>query len=137
MTAVATDLDVGSAAVPAVVTDLDPEKMLLEDVPYEKGPSFTISEMAKFFFARTKHWVRWLEQGGKLTLTDLDGSQRRVGDRRNDKGGRIYYLRDIEEVAHALAQNSAISGLQLLRTLHLVNTSAEMNGLIAHGQQED
>lgn len=116
-----------------VMTDMriDPEQMMLEGVDTSKKPLFTVSEMAKFFFARSNHWVRWLEQTGKMTITDPDGTVREVGTRRSEKmNGRVYTLSDIEEIAHALAANSSISGAQLRHTLLLVKAQAVMNGYL-------
>lgn len=116
--------------------DLDPDHLIFEGIdtfraytskkgePKIRGPIFTVSEMAKFFFARTNHWVRWLESNGKML--DPDGDP--VGNRRDAKmGNRIYTLGDIELVAHALASNGAISGAQLRHTLRLLRTQGEMN----------
>src|SRR4051794_14042377 len=49
---------------------LDPDKMIFEGVTTdgEKDPHFTVSECAKFFFGRSPHWIRWLEQQHKLVL---------------------------------------------------------------------
>lgn len=140
--------------VATVLTDprIDPERLMLAEVDtLTKGPVFTVSEMAKFFFDRSNHWIRWLEsmaereedpETGKLV--DIDGTKgvpfwftdpqtkerRKVGQRRNDKAARLYTLSDIEEVAHALAQNGHISGTQLRQTLLLVQVSAEMRGFL-------
>lgn len=114
----------------SVVTDtrIDPDQMMLEGIDtFTKGPLFTVSEMAKVFFARTNHWIRWLEQNDKLMLDRPDGERVEVGLRRNDKKGRVYTLSDIEEIAHALAQNGAITGSQLRLTLLLVKVQAQMN----------
>lgn len=115
-----------------VMTDtrIDPDQMMLEGVDDAKKPVFTVSEMAKFFFARTNHWVRWLEQQNKMLLAEPDGTVREVGNRRNDKQGRVYTLSDVEEIAHALAQNGSISGAQLRQTLLLIKVQAQMNGYL-------
>ena len=116
------------------------------------GPIFTVSEMSSFFFGKSNHWVRWLEslsemeedpdrpgkyrpvpgtKGMPFWFTDpATGERRRVGQRRNEKSARAYTLADVEEVAHALAQNSRISGTQLRHTLLLVQVSAELRGLL-------
>lgn len=149
--------------VQTVLTDprIDPERLMLAGVDTEvvdpktgksRGPVFTVSEMAKFFFDRTNHWVRWLESmpeteedpkkpGKMIAIPDTKGvpfwftdpttgERRKVGQRRNEKAARLYTLSDVEEVAHALAQNGHISGTQLRQTLLLVQVSAEMRGFL-------
>ena len=113
--------------VSTTITDatLDPDRMMLEGVDTSKGPTYSISEVAKFFFARSTHWIRWLEKEKRMML---DGKP--VGTRRNDKDVRIYFLSDVEQIAHGLAQSGSISGTQLRETLQLVRISAEMNGYL-------
>lgn len=154
MTALAAEEPRQESPLATVLTDprIDPDRLMLAEVDTEtKGPKFTVSEMAKLFFARSNHWVRWLEsmpemeedpESGKMVavpdtkgvpfwFTDpKTGERRKVGQRRNEKAARIYTLGDIEEVAHALAQNGHISGTQLRQTLLLVQVSAEMRGFL-------
>lgn len=104
---------------------IDPDKMMLAGVDTSKKPVFTISEMAKVFFARTSHWVRWLESGDKMVL---DGEP--VGKRRSGHSAREYTLTDVEEIAHGLAQQGVINGTQLRQTLTMVKVQAEMHGYI-------
>lgn len=119
------------------VTDdrIDPDRMIFEGVDtYRestdvkgkvkvKGPIFTVSEMAKFFFGRTNHWIRWKESSGSM----VDGSGKPVGKRRDPKmGNRIYTLGDIEQIAHALAANGSITGTQLRHTLRILKSQGEM-----------
>lgn len=109
------------------ITDagIDPEKMMLKGIDTSSGPLFTISEMAKFFFARSSHWVRWLESKNKMLL---DGQP--VGQRRSGHSAREYTLSDVEEIAHGLAQQQAITGTQLRQTLTIVKVQAEMHHFI-------
>ncbi len=118
------------ATARTTITDaaIDPDKMMLAgvvDTTAKGAPRYTVSEMARFFFGKTNHWVRWLEEGGKMVLNG-----ERVGDRRNEKDMRVYYLEDVELIAHALAVNGAISGEQFRQTLLLVKVSAQMKKLI-------
>ena len=108
------------------IIGVDPETFMLNGVDTDKGPLYTVSEMAKFFFARSNHWVRWLETQKKMILVLADDTQREIGNRRNDKAARIYTLSDMEEVAHALAQHRAISGEQLCLALAAVKAQAQM-----------
>ena len=40
---------------------LDTEKLMLDGIDTSAKPLYSVSEMAGFFFARSPHWVRWLE----------------------------------------------------------------------------
>lgn len=122
-----------------VMTDarIDPDRLMLAGVDMNPKQSkkplvFTVSEMAKFFFARSKHWVRWQEQHGKMIYTDPEtGETRPVGIARTETtSGRVYNLADVEEIAHGLAQQGVISGTQLRHTLHLVKVRAQMEGYL-------
>lgn len=108
---------------------IDPEKMMLDRVDMTDSPVYTVSEMAGFFFARTSHWVRWLEGQGAMSIEE-DGKTRTVGVGRTSSGARKYTLADIEEITHALAQRGKIKGSQVRQTLTLVKIQAEMHGLI-------
>jgi len=114
---------------------LDTEHLMLDgiDTDPDGDPKnrFTVSDMARTFFNRSNHWIRWIESQGQMFYTDPKTRKKReVGQRRNEKQARYYTLADIEEVAHALAQNGRISGTQLRQTLTLVRVSAEMRGFL-------
>ncbi len=108
-----------------VVTDsrVDATHFILEGIDTSAGPVFSVGEVGRFFFARTSHWMRWVERQGKLVL---DGSA--VASDRSEAGSRKYTLTDVEQAAHALATNGAISGTQLRLVLSLVATQAELHG---------
>lgn len=108
-----------------VVTNsrVDPTKFILHGIDTSSGPVFSVGEVGRFFFARTSHWMRWVERNGKLVL---DGEP--VAQERSDAGSRKYTLSDVEEAAHALASNGAISGTQLRHALELVAIQAELHG---------
>jgi hypothetical protein len=113
-----------SAGLPA-------DSMLLEDIDTSGGPVFNVTQAGKVFFGRSGHWIRWREREGDLRL---DGEQVGVG-RRSGKDGRpdgyrAYSLTDIEQMAHALAQNGAIDGTQLLHTLRVVQAMARIYGYL-------
>lgn len=88
-------------------------------------PLFTVSETAKFFFARSPHWIRWLEGENKMVL---DGKV--LVPRRTPKGSRAYSLPDIELICHALGQAGALSGAQLSHALLMVQTCAKQWGYL-------
>lgn len=106
-----------------VVTDpkVDPDRFLLTGIDTSREPLYAIGEVAKFFFARTAHWVRWVEREHKLVLDGEPVAQDRTGS-----GSRKYTLTDVELMSHALAQNGAINGAQLRRALSLVAIEAEV-----------
>lgn len=116
-----------SEAQHVVVTDsrLPTDKFILEGIDVAREPVFTVSEVAKVFFARSPHWVRWRERKGFFTLDGED-----VGGQRTDEGARRYNLADIEKMAHALAEKGAINGAQLTNALLLVQTEAKIYGYI-------
>lgn len=47
---------------------MDPDRFILEGIDTSAGPHFTVSQVGKVFFARTPHWVRWLEEQHKNVL---------------------------------------------------------------------
>lgn len=112
---------------------IDPDKMMLEGVDTlgmksdgtYRGPLYSVSEMAKFFFARSSHWVRWLEHEQKL---NLDGQE--LFALRTKSGARKYDLAMVEKIAHALAANHAIEISQMRQALLLVKIQAQMNGYL-------
>lgn len=108
-----------------MVTDsrIDPSQFILAGVDTSGGPQFSVGEVGRFFFARTSHWMRWVERGNKLVL---DGTA--VAQQRSDAGSRKYTLTDVEQAAHALATNRTISGAQLRLALALVAIQAELYG---------
>ena len=110
-----------------VVTDtrLDSEKFMLEGIDVSAGPTFKVSDIAKIFFGRSSHWVRWLEAKNALVL---DGQE--VGTRRTAKGARVYTLADIEKIVHALAQQGKINGAQAANALHVVQTVSRIHGFL-------
>lgn len=99
----------------------EPTYRIDDELMVDKGPVFNVSEAAKVFFGKSAHWLRWQEERGKLVL---DGNA--VGTRRTGSQARIYTLSDIEEVAHALAQNGGIDGTQLNLTIRMVELSARV-----------
>lgn len=92
----------------------------------KRVPLFTVGELGKVFFARTAHWVRWLETGGKMLLDNEP-----IGDRRTKKGARVYTLGDVESIVHGLAQQGVISGAQMTNALIMVQTLARQWGYIS------
>lgn len=104
--------------------DLDPDHLMLEGVETPE-PLYSVSEMAMFFFARSSHWVRWLENEGRLVL---DGEP--LTPVRTASNARKYDLALVEKIAHALASNGTITGDRLRQALLLVRIQAEMHRYI-------
>lgn len=114
MSAVARRLELVNPKIPA-------DDPILDGIDVSEKPHYTVSEVAKFFFARSAHWVRWREKEGDLML---DGQP--VGTTRSNGNARIYTLSDVENMAHALAQNGAITIGQLSNALVLVRAEAAL-----------
>lgn len=103
-------------------TRLDPDHFITDGIDLSE-PTFSVGDVARFFFARSAHWIRWRESLGHLTL---DGEP--VAQDRNEDGARTYNLRDVEMMAHALMENKAINGQQLHIALLLVQNEARLWG---------
>lgn len=102
--------------------NIDTDSMMLEKVDTSKGPLFSVSEMAGFFFARSPYWVRWLESQDRMVL---DGEP--LEPLRTEAKARKYDLALVEKIAHALASNGTIKASQLRQALRLVKIQAEMH----------
>lgn len=118
--------------------DINPDEMMLEHVdPYVEGPAFTISEMALFFFSRTRHWILWLEKNGMMVLPGINGApDEPLPALRTVSGARYYDLVLVEKICHALAARQKIDGSQLYWALSLIRVQAEMHGLIVDELQQ-
>lgn len=138
---------------------LDPNKMLLEGIDTSAGPLYSVSEMAKVFFARSSHWVRWLEtcdypvpdpaRKGKTKPCQLHPHQHneKLAAKHRDRwrlmfegellepirtasNARKYDLALIEKIVHCLASNGTIKPPQLRQALTIVKMQAEMHDYI-------
>lgn len=116
-----------SEATHIVVSDsrLPTDQFILEGIDVSREPVFTVSEVAKMFFARSPHWIRWLERKGQFVLDGED-----VAGHRSEEGARRYDLADIEKMAHALAEKGSINGAQLTNALLLVQVEAKVWGYL-------
>lgn len=109
-------------------------KSLVDGLDVSEKPRYTVSEVAKFFFAKSAHWIRWQEKppgpktkGGGGLLTE-EGQT--VVEHRTEGGARYYTLRDVELMAHALCRNGAIDALHLKNVLRLVFIEAHVWGYL-------
>lgn len=107
---------------------LNMNEFILSGVDTSAKPLYSVSEMAKFFFGRTSHWVRWLEGENKMVLDD-----EALVPIRTNSNARKYDLAMVEKIAHALAENQAITVNQLRHALTIVKTQAQMYGYIPGG----
>jgi hypothetical protein len=104
---------------------IDPDKWLFSHQfePVKPGstvrPTYNVTEVAKFFFARSPAWMRNNERKAALDnvpLTEVLG--RGAGERRE------YTLYDIERIAHSFAQSGFINGERLRIALRLLQLEA-------------
>ena len=125
-----------------------PNGFIIDGFDVSKQPHFTVSEVAKFFFARSPHWVRWRQDKGYFVLDGKPvGVHRKVPKKSarpgeeddgldytivngGNEGSRIYTLEDVEKMAYALADMQAIPGEKLRQVLRLVDAQARLWGYI-------
>jgi hypothetical protein len=109
---------------------LDPDKLILEGVDMGEFPTYSVGEVAKFFFAKSPHWIRWNEERGFFTLDGQKVGTTRTTPKVAKVGQRRFTLADVEKMAHALAEKGALPTHELRRTLHLVEAQARLWGYI-------
>jgi hypothetical protein len=131
---VASEMDDVLRRMVIATEEIDPNRMIFDGIDTttlpngRPGPTFSVGEVAKVFFGRTGHWIRWCENKGKLTLDgkqvghrttflDDEGNQALTGEGRPKPGYRYYTLADVEAMAHALAQHQTIDGGELIMVL--------------------
>jgi len=113
-----------------VARHLPKSKMLLNGVDVSEGPIFTVSEVAKIFFARTSHWVRWKDKEGAFVFEGEYVGGFRTTVKKGKEGARRYTLADVENMTHALAANDGINGHQMMHSLVVVKAIAEVWGFL-------
>ncbi len=95
-------------------------------------PNYTVSEVAKFFFALGPHWLRWRYHPSRSDRFPegyfvLDGEK--LEEKRTPHGTRYYTLPDIERMAHALAANGVLDGEKLVLIVELLRKEALLYGV--------
>lgn len=95
------------------------------------GPLFSTQEVAKIFFARSSHWMRWRDKQDSFVF---DG--RPVEVRRDKSGARKFDLQTIEKIAHGLAQQTLITPLQLSRTVSAMQAVADVHEMFDSAEEE-
>lgn len=74
------------------------------------GPQFTVNEVARIFFARTQHWLRYHEKQGDFKRDGEDMIIARTSvNRKGGSGDRRFYLSDVEWICHAFFENNVIT----------------------------
>jgi hypothetical protein len=97
-------------------------------------PTFTVAEVSKVFFAQDPDWLRWrLKKSAQNPhgFFVLDGKP--LPERRtttSTPGFRYYTLADVEKMAHALCQNGAIAGAELVHIITIVKAMLILYGFI-------
>lgn len=144
----------GSKAQPLIIADPDhygdegfiakPEWFEEKHIPQADGsvkvvlpkPNFTVAEVSKVFFGEDPDWLRWRlkkseeNPDGFFVLDGQPIPERRVQNG-SKYGFRYYTLTEIEMMAHALAQNGAISGQRLTHIMGIVKNMLKLYGHIA------
>jgi hypothetical protein len=80
-------------------------------------PSYTVIEVAHVFFGKSPHWLRkrmW-ERQDRFQVDRTDAGHRRFG------------LHRIEDLAHILLEDGAISPLQFAMTIRIIKSTAILN----------
>jgi hypothetical protein len=88
-------------------------------------PWFRIEDLAKFFFVKTKDWIRWLHRdapGYPKGHFLLDGVP--IVPKRTRAGYRAFSLPDIERMAYALHQDGRLADEDLGQILALIRQVA-------------
>lgn len=115
------------------ISDTDFESVMFDALPEGEGPAFTVSEVGKIFFARSPHWMRWIEREG--WLTDDDGEP--LVRRREGSTVRTYGLSDVEQIAYALADKRKIGAHQLLMALRVMRSIGDVWDLLETGKGKE
>lgn len=108
------------------------DNMFQQDAEGIPLPHYTVQETSKVFFARGSDWLRWRYRPathypkGYFVLNGVI-----LEPKRTESGNRYYTLADIERMAHALAENSAINGEQLSIIVQIVLYQARLHGVIS------
>jgi hypothetical protein len=114
-----------------IVDDQLPQTgFIFDGLDVTSGPVLTISEVAKFFFHRSAHWIRWAERKGFLRLDGKRVGVKRKKDGTKEGGARYYTLDDVEKMAHALTQNKIFDGEQLEDILRLLYAEGRVWGYL-------
>lgn len=95
-------------------------------------PHYTVGEVAKVFFNRSGHWVRWRE--GRGDFEDPDGEE---AGGRTEHGARSYTIPDVERMLHTLVINAGLSEGFFMRTFEVVKAEAMLYGYLSSPWEDD
>jgi hypothetical protein len=122
----------GPAAFAPVVltpTGVDPERRLLQGVDTSADPVFSVGEVARAFFAKGPHWIRWRERHGFFPVLDDEGERtgRSIGHVEG-VDARRYNLNDVEAMVFLLldAGTPSYDGQDAARSLGAVYAVARV-----------
>lgn len=107
---------------------------LLDGIDTSQGPIFSVSEVAKVFFARSPHWIRWKDP---FILDGEDVGGYRVELETGEPGARRYFLSDVEKMTYALAAVGGIDGTQHLNALNVVKAIADLYEMFGPEEVEE
>lgn len=106
------------------------EGLLTDETMYDPvahRPCWSTAETSRLFFGRRAEWLSLHHAAGKLYRPDGSPLQVGVAPGRNEWEWRVC---DIEQAAHALAQQGLIPLDQLVRTLGIVKLVAQNHGYL-------
>lgn len=104
--------------------DLDDLRPITKDLDLERSPRYRIGEVAKVFFAKSPHWVRWRERTDAFVIDGERWGPERAGG--SNLKARDYDLGDIEVMARLLYKGGAISRRDHGIALSIVVAQAEL-----------
>lgn len=117
--------------------------MILLDKDARPKITFTVNEVAKFFFARSGSWLRlkmhvdkdhpetWFTLGGERMEFNRQASYGKPAEaREGDLSARFFMLSDIEPMAYSLFAFGAIDEDRLITIIQLVRWEARLHGLL-------
>lgn len=121
------DKDYFPTSVPVTILadpPIDTDRLMFDGIDTNSGPFYSITETAKFFFARSDTWLRGIERKGII----YEG--RRWLPPRTEAGDRRYTLSLVEELAHGACQSGHIQVAQLRQALFCARMQGEMYGYL-------
>lgn len=104
--------------------DLDDLRPITKDLDLERSPRYRIGEVAKVFFAKSPHWVRWRERSDAFVIEGERWGPARAGG--TNLKARDYDLGDIEVMVRLLYKGKAISRRDHRLALAIVSSQAEL-----------
>lgn len=82
-------------------------EMLFQEIDTSEEPLFQVVDLVRAFFAKSTHWIHWLERTDKIVWEGEKLEPRR--EKRGKGEARVYSISDIEKLVYALSQREVIS----------------------------